>query len=424
MSSVDLPRPRRRTWPSPGVAAVLMLIACPAALAAEAVVKLKLEAHPQARRFVLARAEVKPAPAQGALALRDAAGRPVPADFERREDGTLAVRWLVREVPAGEAPVFTLSPAGAGEAAAKLRLTISEAPGGTLVIRDAEREVARFQHGDMLKGLKHPKPFFYPIYAHGKSVTRAYPMEDKPNEAKDHPHHTGLYFVHGEVNGKDYWSKLPITPKRVSHTRAGSASVRIAAENAWGEDLLEAQRIDVLDAGQDVILDWEITLTAPPGKAVHLGKTKEGSFAFRLATGLTAPEPNARPRPNDPRGAAKMIDANGAVGEAAIRPERKPADWTPAPWADVTGAIDGTTIGVTIMNHPTSWRYPTDWHVRNYGLFAANPFMRVGEHHLRPGESVTLRYRVFVHGGTPAEAKVAEVFAGYAHAKVSVAAAE
>jgi len=37
--------------------------------------------------------------------------------------------------------------------------------------------------------------------------------------------------------------------------------------------------------------------------------------------------------------------------------------------------IDGKALGICFMNHPASYRFPTDWHVRNYGLFAANAFM-------------------------------------------------
>ena len=51
------------------------------------------------------------------------------------------------------------------------------------------------------------------------------------------------------------------------------------------------------------------------------------------------------------------------------------AAWGKAsPWVDYVGPVDGKTVGVAILNHPLSFRYPTTWHVRMYGLFAANPF--------------------------------------------------
>jgi hypothetical protein len=95
----------------------------------------------------------------------------------------------------------------------------------------------------------------------------------------------------------------------------------------------------------------------------------------------------------------------------------------PAAWVDYQGPIDGKTVGIAIFNHPSSFRYPTYWHVRGYGLFAANPF---GLHDFSGGEkgkgratisrgaSMTLRYRVLFHAGDEREGKVAERFSAYA----------
>ena len=94
-----------------------------------------------------------------------------------------------------------------------------------------------------------------------------------------------------------------------------------------------------------------------------------------------------------------------------------------AAWVDYHGPLDGQVTGITIMNHPSSFRFPTYWHVRTYGLFAANPFglhdfegtSEVdGTHELEAGESITLRYRVLLHRGDEKEGKVAEAFADYA----------
>ena len=73
------------------------------------------------------------------------------------------------------------------------------------------------------------------------------------------------------------------------------------------------------------------------------------------------------------------------------------------------------------MNHPKSFRYPTTWHVRTYGLFAANPFglrdftkgASEGTHKMEAGETMTLRYRVLVHGGDEKAGKIAEAFETY-----------
>ena len=74
-------------------------------------------------------------------------------------------------------------------------------------------------------------------------------------------------------------------------TAAGPVYGHLMIENAWGPDMLESQDIFILDAGQEVVMDWAMTLSAPGNSPVALGKTKEGSFALRVATPLTSPDP-------------------------------------------------------------------------------------------------------------------------------------
>src|SRR5262249_53973792 len=148
----------------------------------------------------------------------------------------------------------------------------------------------------------------------------------------------------------DYWSKVPITFHRFIQKNGGPVYARLLTENLWGMDIVEVQDIRIFDAGQDVLMDWTINLTAENGPVV-LGKTKEGGFAVRVATAVTA------------KGGGKMRDADGHEGDPAIRAHA-------APWADDFGQIDGQKVGIAIITHPTSFRYPTDWHVRDYGLFA------------------------------------------------------
>jgi hypothetical protein len=91
-----------------------------------------------------------------------------------------------------------------------------------------------------------------------------------------------------------------------------------------------------------------------------------------------------------------------------------------SPWVDYTGPVEGKTVGITIMNHPRSFRYPTTWHVRTYGLFAANPFGwhdfglgKTGEHTLEAGQELWFGYRVILHEGKTDASRIAEAFEGY-----------
>jgi len=102
-----------------------------------------------------------------------------------------------------------------------------------------------------------------------------------------------------------------------------------------------------------------------------------------------------------------MVDGLGNAGEPKIRAAA-------APWVDYSGTVDGRRVGVAVMNHPSSFRAPTTWHVRAYGLFAANPYYVAGAYTLPKGESIRLGYRVYVHAGDADAGRVAAVYAGYA----------
>jgi hypothetical protein len=74
------------------------------------------------------------------------------------------------------------------------------------------------------------------------------------------------------------------------------------------------------------------------------------------------------------------------------------------------------------LNHPSSFRAPTPWHVRTYGLFAANCFglhtfdaaASPGDYTLLKGETLQFRYRIIFHQGDEKQAKIAEAYAEYA----------
>jgi hypothetical protein len=259
------------------------------------------------------------------------------------------------------------------------------------------------------------KPVLWPIIGPtGKPMTRDYPMRDTANEAKEHPHHRSLWFTHGNVNGADFWAEEPEGKSRgvIKHIEflkiASGKPALIATRNAWlaprGKKLCEDERTLRFDANGDARwIDFDITIKATDG-AVTFGDTKEGTFGIRVARTLSV----------DAKQGGKIINSRGQINEAA---------WgQAASWVDYHGPIDGQTVGVAIFNHPSSFRFPTYWHVRTYGLFAANPFgvhdftsgkQTGGAQTIAPGETITLRYRVFFHRGDQRDGKVAEAFETY-----------
>jgi hypothetical protein len=258
------------------------------------------------------------------------------------------------------------------------------------------------------------KPILWPVIGPtGKPMTRDFPMRDRPGEMKDHPHQRSLWFSHGSVNGIDFWGEQGKvgTIKHLEFAKiSGGKPAVIATRNAWlapdGRRVCEDQRVLRFDTdGEARWIDFDITLKATDGKLVF-GDTKEGTFGLRVAQALSV----------DARRGGQIVNSRGQSNDAA---------WgQPAAWVDYHGSIDGKTVGIAILNHPGSFRYPTRWHVRTYGLFAANPFglhdfpggkNADGAVTLPPGKTVTFRYRVLLHRGDQREGKVAERFAAYGH---------
>jgi Methane oxygenase PmoA len=257
------------------------------------------------------------------------------------------------------------------------------------------------------------KPVFFPLRtASGSVVTRSYPMvADVAGEAQDHPHHKGLWFTHGDVNGVDFWMESDksgkIVHRKFVDVRGGTKTGALHSENDWvtpaGETVLKETREVTIHSRQSVrVMDFNLKLTAVAG-SVKLGDTKEGSFGIRLA------------QPFSDKNGGHMENSLGGQGEKGCW--GKAADWV-----DYTARINGETVGVAIFDHPTSFRHPSHWHVRGYCLFAVNPFglhdfyndkTKDGSHALQKGQSISFRYRVYIHPGSTQDAKIAEQYKAY-----------
>jgi hypothetical protein len=258
------------------------------------------------------------------------------------------------------------------------------------------------------------KPILWPIIGpYGDEITRQYPMREAgPGERADHPHHRSFWFTHGDVNGVSTWDERPPKSGQIVHKEflkvAGGDCAVIAARNDWvgpdGKKLCEEVRAVTIGAeGEHVWIDFDTTVTATEGE-VTFGDTKEGSFGVRVAGTVSV----------DSKKGGKIVNSEGQTDGQAWGKQ--------AAWCDYYGPINDKIVGIAIMNHPKSFRYPTYWHVRTYGLFTANPFgvsdftkapEGAGAHTLKPGESFTLNYRVLIHKGDEKEGQVAEAFQKY-----------
>ncbi len=261
-----------------------------------------------------------------------------------------------------------------------------------------------------------PFPYFYPVIGPtGVNITRHWPMKEGKDEAQDHRHHRSLWFTHGEVNGHDFWQGRDdkIVHDKFVKVSSGRKVGIIQSQNKWvaanGEVVCtDTQTHRFYNRPDGQMMDFEITIQASHGKVI-LGDTKEGSMAIRLA-------PTMRLRGKVGKG--HIVNSEGV---------RDKATWGKrAAWCDYYGPVNGEVVGVAIFDHPKNPKHPTWWHVRDYGLFTANPFgvhnfegkpKGTGDITIPSGQSLTFRYRLYFHKGDEKQAKVAEHYSEYAATK-------
>lgn len=259
------------------------------------------------------------------------------------------------------------------------------------------------------------KPIVWPLVGPtGAEMTRAWPMRPVAGDAaeQDHIHHRSLWFTHGDVNGIDFWKEGADAGQiehqeylQLSSGKSGLVVTRNLWKDAHGKVVCQDERtLEFRATANERIIDFQLKLTALE-EPVILGDTKEGTFAVRM------PDPL---RESAQLG-GKIVNSRGQQGMSAA--------WgKPAEWVDYSGPLEGKTVGIAILEHPQSFRHPTRWHVRDYGLFAANPFgihdfdnlpTPTGGHTLPPHQSLRFQYRVLLHTGDANTAHLAERYQEY-----------
>ena len=273
---------------------------------------------------------------------------------------------------------------------------------------------------DFYIGSNYQKPFLSPLRtATGLVVTRRWPMEQIESDSHDHPHHKGLWIGYGIVNDVNFWEvetaskpsagnpdlKGQVVLKKLGDISSGQKSGSVTATFAWRApnhgDMLEEKRVMTFYAEPDVrTIDVDVTFAAKTN--IKFADTKEGFFAIRLADALTE------------KNGGVITNSDGAQTEKNVWGKR-------AEWVDYDGTLDGQKVGIVIFDNPHNFNFPTRWHARAYGLFAANPFgskafdpkAPEGGHTLNTGDSMRFRYRVIIHPGDVPKKKIADWYSAY-----------
>jgi len=284
------------------------------------------------------------------------------------------------------------------------------------------------------------KPVLYPLIApDGTTVTRGYPFAPLPGERTDHPHHAGLWFNYGSVNGHDYWNNSDaikpadrpkygtITHEKIISAKSGKISGELTTESTWTpEPTADAQKLDPILTQTTRYVFSKLTVGGKPARAIDLIITlkaltpvtfnddKEGLLGIRVAHFLESHTEKGGTF-TDANGNATKVDSTSNDGATGVYRTSVgitgDAVWsTRGDWCVLTGntpAVPGQsnkTESVAILSHPANPGGEPYWHARGYGLFAVNP---LGAHIFDPktspfnftlaqGTSATFKYRVLI----------------------------
>ncbi len=257
------------------------------------------------------------------------------------------------------------------------------------------------------------KPFFYPVNGpSGRSVTR---LGHPRDFGGGHDHHRSLWIEHENVNDVSFETEhlhfyagtdSPLVGiGRIAHDsflrqEDGPVNARLEMALDWvsheGDVLLnEIRRVRVYPlAGGEQLIDFDLTFESQV-EQVTFGQSTFGILAARVAHPMEVL-----------RGGGRILNARGALNEEGVHRQT-------AEWCDYSGPISpDETNGIAVLGHPVNIHHPHRWHVRDDGWMCAAPFARHAKT-IHGGESLSFRFRIFVHDGDDA-ARIAARYAEFA----------
>lgn len=314
--------------------------------------------------------------------------------------------------------------------AAAPAFTVTKTPSGGLIIQHQGSPFAEYVVDQA------NKPYLAPVFGPtGKQMTRSYPMQVVEGEQHDHPHHRGICFGLEDMGGFDTWAEKSTFEEQLkSPKHAERAKTRLAALGAIRHreykeikaddhaasitavsDILDVQGKKIMEeehtmtfsvTGDTRVIDFDIDFIASEGP-VRLGDKKDSGFSIRVPTSMAVKNGQGTP-------GGTILNSEGVKDTDAWAKRAK--------WCGYSGPVQGETLGVAILNHPSSFRFPTPWHVRDYGLFTANPFglqsmdktQPDGSVEMKKGERVKLRHRLIFHKGDTKTANIEAAWTAYA----------
>ena len=296
---------------------------------------------------------------------------------------------------------------------------------------DSENKVDVLVDGKLFTSYIYPgnlkKPVLWPVLSPaGNILTRSFPMVNKVGDRTDHPHHVGVWLNYGDVNGLDFWNNSDAISQEKKHqygaiyhrsiekAESGNGKGILVTSSDWispdNTTMLEEQSSFRFLALENVrIIDRSTTLKAVIPE-VNFTDNKEGMFAIRVARELELPSEKPTKLMDEHGNSAKVEKIDNQLVKGNYLSETgvvgKEVWGTRCRWMKLSSELKGESIAIVIIDHPSNTGYPTYWHARDYGLFAANTLgqsvFSEGENalnfSLKKGESVTFKYRLVVAG--------------------------
>ena len=202
---------------------------------------------------------------------------------------------------------------------------------------------------------------------------------------REHPHQRSVFIGIGDVNGTDFWNEdgKPLGLIRVQNvsTSGDGKTAAVSLNSIWqgrrGKKFLDEERVYSFSKVSDTCVRVDISLKLTASYCnIKFGKTKEaGPLGIRVADEMRA----------DCGGS--FVNSEGGVNEEGC--------WgKTARWCNYSGVVSGKKIGIAAFDHAGNERYPTAWHVRNYGLMALNNLYFKGGYKLKKGESAVYNFTI------------------------------
>lgn len=298
-----------------------------------------------------------------------------------------------------------------------------------LVKKESENKVEVLIDGKLFTSYMYPdnikKPVLYPLITpKGTKITRKFPLEPSVGERVDHPHHVGVWFNYGDVNGLDFWNNSDsikvedrdrygtVVHRSIEGVEEGDDEARLKVAMDWlapdGKVLLKENTTFVFKGEGDVYSIDRITKLTAPTEKVSFKDNKEGMLGIRTTRALEHPsdKPGVFTDANGIATKVEQLDNTGVNGNylnaEGVEGE---ATWGKrSNWVNLRSSIGDEAISLVVLDNKSNVGYPTYWHSRGYGLFAANPLGQAAfsdgkeelNFELEKGASTTFKHRIIV----------------------------